>query len=299
MATFAWSKSKAVRMLAMVLIFFCLCSRFSYALSTSSSYHSKEEAAPRDSDTIYQSSTDKNDSIIWKYEPRSCAYWYGGSGFRRDFCYPTPKGPQESDTCHWFDRGHCAWNLCSDKDIEFLEDTYGGLTHPRDWGKTKYPKPRPAGAHSAHSNHFGYIIIEGPNALVVSLKVKRDGSPSDLRFLDCHKVKVPDRHTDRQRVGFMCDSSGPESDCDDMMEGGIAGTIVEMPADCASSSTTYAVAHAIDTAADQTAPAHFSGVSNRTVLELTFDYNFGVVKKDAGEAFFRLEYSNTGRYLSD
>jgi hypothetical protein len=79
-----------------------------------------------------------------------------------------------------------------------------------------------------------------------------------------------------------------------MMMDGVAGTILEMPDGCGPA--TYAVAHDVSVSEDQSLPNHLSHLSNTTVKELTFDYNFGLVKRDAGKVYFRADYANIGGY---
>lgn len=153
----------------------------------------------------------------------------------------------------------------------------------------QFPKGTPDGGNPRNAP-FGWVLLDGPTSVVKSAKVKRDGSPSHLRFFSCEDVT----DTGRQVVKFVCDDRGPDHQCDDIMEGGLAGSIVEMPDGCGPGK--YAVAHAIDRAWDQLVPPQLAYINNETVLELVFDYDFGLVKRDAGDVYFRADYSNTGNY---
>ncbi|MCJ1405653.1 hypothetical protein MMC11_008882 [Xylographa trunciseda] len=140
---------------------------------------------------------------------------------------------------------------------------------------------------------FGWVIIDGPASVVTSSKVKRDGSPSNLRFINCEDVKG----SERQQVKFICLDNGPESDCDDMMAGGIAGTIIEMPDNCGLGK--YAVAHEVADAKNQDLPSYFADIQNTTVKVLTIDYQFNLVRRDSStEIFFRVDYSSVPGYWS-
>jgi hypothetical protein len=136
-------------------------------------------------------------------------------------------------------------------------------------------------------NSVGFVLIDGSTQAVSSLN-KRDGS--HLRFLDCHTV-VEDK---RQSLRFVCSHHGPGSNCDQMMEGGIEGTVVKMPDNCGPGE--WAVAHGVAISLDQSLPEEYGGLRNTTVLDLTFDYNFGLVRRDSGEIALRIDYSNDLKY---
>lgn len=97
---------------------------------------------------------------------------------------------------------------------------------------------------------------------------------------------------ERQVIRFACIDNGVGSDCDDMMENGLAGTILEMP--CGAGK--YAVAHSVTDAEDQSIPSSLQGIQNKTVKQLSFDYRFDLAKRDSGDIFFRADYSNIGGY---
>lgn len=67
------------------------------------------------------------------------------------------------------------------------------------------------------SSAVGFILIDGDPQAVASVS-KREGS--HLEFLDCDKITGEHRQT----VRYICTIDGPDSNCDDMMLGGIAGT---------------------------------------------------------------------------
>ncbi|KAF7870472.1 hypothetical protein EAF04_004216 [Stromatinia cepivora] len=69
---------------------------------------------------------------------------------------------------------------------------------------------------------------------------KRDGS--DYIFLTCPVG------TDRQVVKLFCNSNSLDSNCYDIHEGGLAGTILKLPEDCGPG--TYAVAHNLSVSGD-------------------------------------------------
>ena len=133
------------------------------------------------------------------------------------------------------------------------------------------------------------IVIDGPKFAVTSVN-KRDNS--HLEFLDCNQVEGESRQT----VRYICLNSGSDPNCDDMLIGGIEGTILKMPDNCGPG--THAVAHKVHVASNQTHPGHLPELIG-PVMELTFDYNFGLVKRDAGDIYFRVDNSSVPEYWFD
>lgn len=107
--------------------------------------------------------------------------------------------------------------------------------------------------------------------------------------MDCHTVE---NTMEPQTLRFICTNNGVGSDCDDMMEDGISGTILEMPCGAAK----YAVAHDVYESDDQTIPQEFEHMTNTTVKELSFSYRFDLVRRDSGEIYLRADYSNIAGY---
>ncbi|PYI36201.1 hypothetical protein BP00DRAFT_453217 [Aspergillus indologenus CBS 114.80] len=264
-----------------------------------------------------------DEAVASIHDPDKCAFNYGESGPQnRDYCCAKPA---KFTNCHWVGKGDCKDNTCDDNDIQLMRNSYGDSKHSCNWMRkkalccdapaeqaflpvdlddifptlppptnyVKYDLQFPKGAakgSSAVNRPFGWVLIDGPESSVTSAKVKRDGTPSDLEFLDCHKLDGEHGQT----VRFVCKDDGPLSDCEHMMFGGLAGTIVEMPEGCGAA--TYAVAHDVSIADDQTLPTHLMHLHKVTVKQLTFDYNFGLAKRDAGDIYFRADYANVGGY---
>ncbi|CAK1367001.1 unnamed protein product [Cercospora beticola] len=152
-----------------------------------------------------------------------------------------------------------------------------------------YPSSSPS-KHSPQGVAFAWLLIDGPQDVVTNLKRKRDGTPSDLIFLGCsHAVG-----RDQQVIRFVCSSAPTDSgsDCDHMMEGGVEGTVVELPTECTMAK--YAIAHAVTLSGDQTLPGHLSSIANTTVFELTFSFDFGLVKRGSGPVSFRVDFDTRG-----
>ena len=134
--------------------------------------------------------------------------------------------------CHWKGEGKgCNNNACAPEEIEIAKDAYGDKDHACD------PEPERAlcctapdelgflpvdpvklwpeipdvntdigyemeflseNPHNDPRNaRFGWIVISGPSSAVANLHTKRDGSKSNLIFLDCHQNSGNDtRHDD-------------------------------------------------------------------------------------------------------
>jgi hypothetical protein len=83
----------------------------------------------------------------------------------------------------------------------------------------KYDLQFPDGGsmNNPDNDAVGFILIDGDSQAVSSVS-KRDGS--HLEFLDCDSITGEHRQT----VRYICTDDGPESNCDAMLQGGIAGT---------------------------------------------------------------------------
>lgn len=136
---------------------------------------------------------------------------------------------------------------------------------------------------------FGLVVIDGPPDAVTSLS-KRDGS--HVHFLDCDQHRGDGRSTAR----FVCNNSSDNSNCDDMHQGGLAGTILKMPEECGFA--TYAVGHAVYTSSSQNLPKHLErrAPPNAVVYDLEYSYDFSLTKRDSGDVFVRIDYSDSHDY---
>jgi hypothetical protein len=248
------------------------------------------------------------------------------SGYRK-FCCPKPV---PFSNCHWVGKGDCGDNTCTkdgkdDGSIEVMTDRFGDGTSTCRWSRNKalccnppdieafspvkleylFPELPPlandvkfdtqSGIGSTGSTTqpgqgtWGLIVIDGPESSVSSVN-KRDGS--HLEFIDCDRVQGEHRQT----VRYICLNDGAGSNCNDMLLDGIEGTVLKMPENCGPG--TYAVAHKVGQSPNQSRPAHLLGISGQ-VMELTFDYNFGLVKRDGGDIFLRIDYSSVPSYWDD
>ncbi|KAK3168950.1 hypothetical protein OEA41_005398 [Lepraria neglecta] len=136
---------------------------------------------------------------------------------------------------------------------------------------------------------FGLIIIDGPSSAVSSLK-KRDGS--HWYIISCE----PMQSSDISVLQIVCMDGSEHSNCRDIDEGGVEGTIVRMPDDCGPG--TYAVVHSINPSLSQELPKHIkrSAPTGAVVHDIELSYNFGLAKRDAGDIFVRVDYSNVENY---
>ncbi|KAF7904098.1 hypothetical protein EAF00_001432 [Botryotinia globosa] len=141
------------------------------------------------------------------------------------------------------------------------------------------------GAGGVNNQGFRFVLIDGPSSVVTTMS-KRDGS--DYVFLGCPAGKT------RQTVRIFCNSNSLTSNCHEILEAGVDGTIIKLSEGCGPG--TYAVAHSLSLSDNQKLPPIYTGAANRTVSDLEISYDFGLVKRDAGEIYIRIDYSNLEGY---
>jgi len=143
----------------------------------------------------------------------------------------------------------------------------------------------------ANPQAFGLVVIDGPQDAVTNLN-KRDGSHVD--FLSCNQ-----KRDDGPGIAqFVCMDDSESSNCNDMNAGGLAGTIMRMPEDCGFAK--YAVAHSVVPSLDQTLPDHLKkrAPSNAAVYDLEYSYDFTLAKRDSGDIYLRVDYSDSHDYYN-
>lgn len=136
---------------------------------------------------------------------------------------------------------------------------------------------------------FGMVIIDGPPDTVSNLQ-RRDGI--GLEVLDCEGIS----ETGSSTIRVVCTRENP-ADCE--IGGGVVdGTILRMPDGCGPG--TYAMARALRPAENQHVPAHVRRAlgddlvaAKHPVHDLEISYNFTHVKRDSGDIYIRIDYSNT------
>ncbi|POS72695.1 chitinase [Diaporthe helianthi] len=140
---------------------------------------------------------------------------------------------------------------------------------------------------------FGFVLIAGDSSSVANLK-KRSGQPEPFTFLDCPKdvLGLPDKEVRTARVVCLShDTSG----CFQVMIGGVEGTVVEMPDNCAGN--TFARAISLVISADQQVPAELERRDpTAKVYEFSFDFNFDLMRRDSEGLSVRIDYSNVRGY---
>lgn len=158
----------------------------------------------------------------------------------------------------------------------------------------KHPEAKLSNLTLGALSPFGFVVIDGPPDVVTSFD-KRDGSHIEL--LDCdlgdakHDHKV---HT----IQLVCTEDSETSNCDDVHLGGAEGTIVKLPADCGYAD--HGVVHSVKLAAESDMPQglRVRALLNASVYALSFDYDFGRVKRAASGApvYFRIDYGTQAAY---
>ncbi|KAI0024494.1 chitotriosidase-1 [Xylariomycetidae sp. FL0641] len=235
--------------------------------------------------------------------------------------------PYEFQNCHWVGKGTCDDNECSSTDVEVARDPMGDngwlcasgfnsrqktlcCNTPDDTNpflpvplEDLFPTLPPAEDVPAFDRQaldsqdgltglgpFLFVVIDGPPGTVSNLN-KRDGSHIEFITKGEHHGPEP------QVAHFVCMDDSPESNCDEMSSGGLEGTVLRMPDDMGFAQ--WAVAHAVR---ESNIPLP-DGISKRapatsSVYELEYSYDFSRVKRDSGDIFFRVDYSNDYRYYA-
>lgn len=137
---------------------------------------------------------------------------------------------------------------------------------------------------------FGLVVIDGPEGAVANLR-RRDGS--HIQFLSCDQ----DRGTESGTAQFICMDTSDKSTCDDMHKDGLTGTILRMPEDCGFAA--YTVAHSVTPSLDQNLPGHLRkrAPPNTVIYDLEYSYDFKLAKRDSGDIFVRIDYSDSHDYF--
>ncbi|KAH6871039.1 hypothetical protein B0T10DRAFT_417778 [Thelonectria olida] len=255
----------------------------------------------------------------------------GTNGKKKPWCCKL-----DLQNCHWVGKGSCDDNNCENSDLQLSRSNRGGgkwacgvtgrkkslcCNAPNDIDpytpvdlKYLFPDPPAAddtikfdlqvlggfggsGAGSTKdtsikdpaSGVFGFVLIAGPKDSVSSID-KRDGS--HVEVVDCASIQSSERQTTR----IICTNDGADSNCDDMLEGGLDGTILRMPDECGPG--TYVVAHSLRRSDNQTLPTHLCErmAASKEVMDLEFSYEFQNVKRGTDDIYFRADYSNIAGY---
>ncbi|KAF4988149.1 hypothetical protein FGRMN_9938 [Fusarium graminum] len=124
--------------------------------------------------------------------------------------------------------------------------------------------PGKVGGHQdPNSGAFGFVLIAGPK---------------------------------RQTARIFCSNGDADSNCGDVLEGGLDGTAFRMPDGRGPGS--YVVAHSIARSEDQRLPGHLVKriPPGKEVMDFEFSYDFGLIKRGADDIYLRIDYSNIPGY---
>jgi chitinase len=244
-------------------------------------------------------------------------------GQAEQLCCPADAAFQN---CHWVGKGTCDDNECDANDVQVDTATYGDSSGSCVGNSRKkvlccdspknlnpflpvaldkvFPTLPPAEDYpqfdlqnmggngvistDLNANTFGLIIIVGPKDTVQSLR-RRDGS--DLHVLDCENIRVDGR----SHIRLVCPRQF-NGTCDKLHLGGVQGTILRMPEGCGPGS--YTVLHDLRLAENRTLPYHVARSAPRDpeILEAEISYDFRLVKRDSGDIYIRIDYSNSLGY---
>lgn len=154
----------------------------------------------------------------------------------------------------------------------------GGYTSSTGETVSKNPTADPA------SSAFGFVLISGSKDVVSSFS-KRDDS--HIEILNCSSITSDERQVAR----LICTNDGQDSNCDDILHGGLEGKVVRMPENCGPAA--YVVAHSLRKSEDQTLPTELAkmAASSRAVMDFEFSYDFGLMKRSDDKVQLRVDYS--------
>ena len=117
---------------------------------------------------------------------------------------------------------------------------------------------------------------------------KKDGS--HLELYDCPNTDASDYSI--QALKAVCMRPGEGSNCENIMKGGVEGTVVRLPADCGPD--TYVRAISFEEIATPRVPERLRKdmLPDSKVYEMRYDYNFQKLREDAGTINFQMDFSN-------
>lgn len=173
-----------------------------------------------------------------------------------------------------------------DTKIEAGEEQSFDIDVDKDRGESSHP----------NDNSFGWHIMSGPPDQLHNLN-KRDGSHWEVYGCD------RERHEGVQSARLVCSRAwgGNDNNCGDLLKGGVADTVIEMPPHCGASK--YAMAVSLDPMHDaSTDTLLHRSVAERLpagsrVYNLTFDYGFHRLQGRAdNKVKIRIDYSNAKDY---
>ncbi|KAF4332668.1 bacteriodes thetaiotaomicron symbiotic chitinase [Fusarium beomiforme] len=246
---------------------------------------------------------------------------------------------QKLEDCHWVGKGGCDQNNCANHDVQLARSERGDGKWGCNLGGRKkslccnapsgvepytpvpleslFPEVPPvdstikydlqilggftgSGAETTHDNThndpsfapFGFVLIAGPKNAVSSIS-KRDNS--HVEVVDCSRIST----SGSQSVRIFCSNDGNESNCEDMLEGGLEGTVLRMPDNCGPAA--YVVAQSLTVSEDQSLPYHLAKRKpvQKQVLDLEFHYDFKRVKRSDEKIYVRVDWSNMGGYWDE
>jgi chitinase len=121
---------------------------------------------------------------------------------------------------------------------------------------------------------------------------KRDGSR--LELFDCPDTEADDFSLQKLRAVCIGETEDGNN-CEDILLGGVEGTVVRLPSYCGPDD--YVRAVKFESSANSTIPGHLSKRQGATkVYDLYYDYEFANLRRDGGEVYFRADVSTHPGY---
>ncbi|CEL11918.1 hypothetical protein ASPCAL15012 [Aspergillus calidoustus] len=170
-------------------------------------------------------------------------------------------------------------------DAKSFPDTYS-MTFAETFDHNDDDLSSKAAGLDPNERAFTWVVMVGDVEDVQSFD-KRDGS--HLELYDCPNTDRED-YTVQKAKAVCVGGSKDNNNCEDILLGGVEGTVVRMPSHCGPDQYVRAVRFELT---NSTIPGHLRKrhPSAERVYNFHYDYNFHNLRRDGGEVYFRADFS--------
>ncbi|KAF2137101.1 glycoside hydrolase family 18 protein [Aplosporella prunicola CBS 121167] len=163
-----------------------------------------------------------------------------------------------------------------------------------DYTLTSFGGATEKGLEEPNGAGVAFFLVAGSSIAAASMRTKRAGGQMGLVFLDCPGDVLFRPNEQAQTARIICMEEDVNA-CFGVREGGVEGTVVEMPEHCGGRSFSRAIS--LNFSMDQNIPDHIAKRDpTSAVFDFTFDYNMKLLRRDAGPLSIRIDYSNVPGY---
>ncbi|KAF7184582.1 hypothetical protein CNMCM7691_005766 [Aspergillus felis] len=213
----------------------------------------------------------------------------------RSFCCPARNAP-DSSTCYWTGGPINCHGQCAAGEVSMVLDDYGDSgKRCTNGGKKVWCCPATNGQKAIQDYETSHDVA-GTDPDKMAFTWIRDGS--HLEVFDC-----PDTHPDDfsvQRAKAVCvGGTDEDNNCEDILLGGVEGTVVRLPAHCGPD--VYVRAVSFQRSSNSTMPHRLQKrhPTAYKVYDFHYDYDFHQLRRDGGEVYFRADLSNHPGYWKE